>query len=213
MSVYREPKIVIGIDVGQKRDPTALCVVETDDRDLELAEGARRGRKRKTEQHYTVRHLERMAVGASFPEVKARISLLVEDLQYKTKRSPNTVYLDATGLGSPVVDLFEEAIPGTDVVGVYFTHGDRRVKEDDGIRLGKAFLVSRLQVLLQTQRLHLPKSAEAEQLAEDLLGYEIEVGEDANERYGAFRVGARDDLVTALGLAVQAEAKVGFFIC
>ena len=67
-------------------------------------------------------------------------------------------------------------------------------------------------MLLQTQRLHLPKSTEAELLAEDLLSYEIEVGEDANERYGAFKVGARDDLVTALGLAVQEEAELDFFV-
>jgi hypothetical protein len=31
------------------------------------------------------------------------------------------------------------------------------------------------------------------------------VSEDANDRYGAFRVGSHDDLVTALGLAVQTD--------
>ena len=159
-----------------------------------------------------MRHLERMAVGVSFPEVKNRLVQLVDDLEYQTRRTPHRIYLDATGLGQPIVDLFDEEISCSGVVGVYFTHGDRRAEEDDGIRLGKAFLVSRLQVLLQTQRLHLPKSTEAELLAEDLLSYEIEVGEDANERYGAFKVGARDDLVTALGLAVQEEAELDFFV-
>jgi hypothetical protein len=37
------------------------------------------------------------------------------------------------------------------------------------------------------------------------LDFEIRVEENANERYGAFRVGSQDDLVTALGLAVQPE--------
>jgi hypothetical protein len=32
---------------------------------------------------------------------------------------------------------------------------------------------------------------------------ESRVDENANDRYGAFRVGTHDDLVTALGLAVQ----------
>jgi hypothetical protein len=35
--------------------------------------------------------------------------------------------------------------------------------------------------------------------------YEIRVSEDANDKYGAFRTGAHDDLVTALGLAVQTD--------
>jgi hypothetical protein len=40
-------------------------------------------------------------------------------------------------------------------------------------------------------------------MKDELLDYEIRINEDANERYGAFKVGAHDDLVTALGLAVQ----------
>ena len=40
-------------------------------------------------------------------------------------------------------------------------------------------------------------------LARELLDYEIRVSEDANDRYGAFKVGNDDDLVTALGLAAQ----------
>jgi hypothetical protein len=42
-------------------------------------------------------------------------------------------------------------------------------------------------------------------LSEELLDYEIRVDENANDRYGAFRVGTHDDLVTALGLATQAD--------
>jgi hypothetical protein len=41
--------------------------------------------------------------------------------------------------------------------------------------------------------------------AQELQDYEIRVDENANDRYGAFRVGTHDDLVTALGLAVQLD--------
>jgi hypothetical protein len=58
-------------------------------------------------------------------------------------------------------------------------------------------------MLLQTHQLHLPRSPEAERLAEELADYEVQVAADANDRYGAFRVGSQDELVTALGLAVQ----------
>ena len=37
-----------------------------------------------------------------------------------------TLYVDATGVGQPVVDLLTQA--GLPVVGVYFTHGDRLVE-------------------------------------------------------------------------------------
>ena len=205
-----EPRkaMIVGVDIGQKRDPTAICVVQTEQRDRPTNS---RGTS-STDQHYLVRYLERMPVGASFPFVVERVARVVEDLHRHHHLRPDNIYVDATGLGPPIVDLFETAIPKCSIVGVYFTHGDRRADEDEGIRLGKAFLVSRLQLLLQTRRLHLPETDEAKLLAEDLLNYEIEVGEDANERYGAFRVGARDDLVTALGMAVQVEIFTGPWI-
>ena len=120
------------------------------------------------------------------------------------------IYVDATGIGMPVVDLISAEVEGVYyVTPVYFTHGDRRSEEGYGwqreVTLGKAYLVSRLQTLLQTGCLHLPRTSEAEVLAQDLRDYEIEVGEDANDRYGAFKVGTQDDLVTALGLAVQCD--------
>ena len=42
-------------------------------------------------------------------------------------------------------------------------------------------------------------------LGKELINYEIRVTQDANDRYGAFRVGAHEDLVTALGLATQED--------
>jgi hypothetical protein len=76
--------------------------------------------------------------------------------------------------------------------------------ENGSITLGKAWLVSRMQALFQGERLHLPPGhPEAETLVKELLDYEIRVDQDANDKYGAFKVGTHDDLVTALGLATQ----------
>ena len=99
------------------------------------------------------------------------------------------------------------------VIGVYFTYGDRRgVKKTFNVpevTLGKAYLVSRLQALFQNGRLHLPRGREPEALRAELVDYEIRVDENANDRYGAFKVGTHDDLVTALGLAVQVDRPDG----
>ncbi len=222
---------LIGVDIGQKRDPTAICVAVTE----------RRKVAGRTEVHFLVRHLERLSLGTPYPDVARRVGEVSDGARRRTRQSP-MLYLDATGVGKPVVDILREGVPAVRaIVAVYFTHGDRRTvspcfhppsfderSSDNGpehaprqylgptaaskepqVSLGKAFLVSRLQALLQTGRLHLPRSREAEALRQELLDYEIRVDADANDRYGAFRVGTHDDLVTALGLAVQADEPVG----
>jgi hypothetical protein len=192
--------VTIGLDVGQRVDPTAIAVVETDERDV----GAERPAV-----HHVVRHLERLPLGTAYPKVVERVAAIVAGVFTRTGER-TTVYVDATGVGTPVLDLLREAVDDADVVGVFFTHGDRRTEADGQITLGKAWLVSRLQALLQTGRLHLPRTREAEQTGRELLNYEIKVDQDANDKYGAFRVGTHDDLVTALGLAVQVDpARVG----
>lgn len=189
--------VSIGVDIGQKRDPTAIAVVERDER--KAGDG-------RSAVHHLVRHLERLPLDTAYPAVAERIAAV----QTGTLEQAGTlkVSIDATGVGQPIVDLMTAA--GVLVSAVYFTHGDRRTTNADGtISLGKAWLVSQMQVLLQSHRLHLPTTREAEALAKELLDYEIKISEDANDRYGAFRVGAHDDLVTAVGLAVQAEITAG----
>jgi hypothetical protein len=190
--------VFLGVDIGQKRDPTALCVAETELRQVE-------GRSKT---HFLVRHLERLPLGTRYPRVAERVAEMTAQVRTRTRENP-TIYVDATGVGQPIVDLLWERIPEGWVVPVYFTHGDRRVETREGvgvrISLGKAYLVSRLQALLQNRGLHLPRTREAETLTEELQTYEIRVTENANDHYGAFRVGTHDDLVTALGLATQSD--------
>ena len=191
--------IVIGIDIGQKRDPTAICVARSERRDEPPIGRAC---------HFLIHRLERLPLGTPYPRVADRVAEVVRGVSERTGEKVR-IFLDATGVGQPVVDLLKErslwATP------VYFTHGDRRTVEKSHVSLGKAWLVSRLQTLLQSRRIHLPRTAEAQVLAQELQDYEIRVDEDANDRYGAFRVGTHDDLVTALGLAVQEEpCWVGF---
>lgn len=197
--------ITIGADIGQKRDPTAIAVTELDRREVE---GDR------TETHFLVRYLDRLPLGTPYPEVARRVAAIAERAARQAGNSV-TVYLDATGVGQPVVDLVAERWRGGRLVAVYFTHGDRRNEDGGQVTLGKAYLVSRLQALLQSGRVHLPDSSEARALAAELQDYEIRVSEDANDKYGAFKVGTHDDLVTALGLAVQldrgGEAVGGFY--
>jgi hypothetical protein len=193
--------VVLGVDIGQKRDPTAICV----------AEAVRREVESRAETHFLVRHLERLPLGTPYPKVANRVARVTDRVQARAGESP-AVFVDATGVGQPVVDLLREQTCTRTLVAVYFTHGDRRTEAKEAgqlrVSLGKAYLVSRLQALLQSARLHLPRTSEAEALTEELLDYEIRVDENANDKYGAFKVGVHDDLVTALGLAVQVDRPV-----
>jgi len=192
--------VTIGADIGQKRDPTAVAVAEVE---------ARVGRH-KPEFYHVIRHMERLPLGTSYPDVATRLAEIVGGTRQR-RGLVHTLYVDATGVGQPVVDALAAANLGVPLMAVYFTHGDRRLEQEGPPRyvsLGKTWLVSRLQVLLQTGRILLPKTAEAEALAKELMDYEIRVTEQANDTYGAFKVGTHDDLVTALGLATQVDPRV-----
>lgn len=191
----------VGIDIGQKVDPTAIAVMQLE--------------SRADADHWVCRFLERQPIGTPYPAVARRLNEIIRGVERQlpyfddfgnliTPRLALEVYCDSTGVGQPIVDVLNEA--GVEVIPVYFTHGDRRSEVDRQVMLGKAWLVSRLKTLFQSGRIHLPPNhPEAAAMARELEDYEIRVTEDANDRYGAFRVGSHDDLVTALGLAVQTE--------
>ncbi len=220
----------IGIDLGQRVDPTCICVVEAAARELEperwvMPEGpgmftGRDARRipAKTETIYTVRFLSRLPLNTPYPRIYEVVADLLGNLQRYTERKPR-LYIDATG-ALPALDSLREALRGKPVVvvGCMFNHGDKLTPTGTSalpsLSVGKAFLVSRLQALLQWNRLILPaRSPEAESLKNELLNYEIKVDPDGDAKYGSFRTGQHDDLATALGLAVLsdpiAEARRG----
>lgn len=123
------------------------------------------------------------------------------------------VFVDVTGVGRPVYDIVERAIQrdarirSLDLRPITFVHGETYNQKTG--RMGKAYLVSRLQALLQERRLSLPpRHPEAQAMVRELKDYEIRVSDDAKDTYGAFKVGTHDDLVTALGLAVLEDPAV-----
>lgn len=195
--------LTIGVDLGQRRDPTAVAILELVDRSP-----ARDG----IDVHFECRHLERLKLGTKYPDVARRIAeLQTNAIQTARQRAVDrggndadvwmTTWVDATG-AVPALDILNEQ--GINCRPVFFTHGDRRTETGEQVSLGKAWLVNRLQALFHTGRMHLPPDhLEASAMARELADYEIKIDPDANAKYGAFAVGTHDDLVTALGLAAQ----------
>lgn len=189
------PVVTLGLHPGLGRDPCGLCVVEIQDRvGSETKVGGR---------HFIVRHLERLPPKTKVRTLADRLQEVVAGVRPRTQELL-PVCVNATGHGTPVVDRLVRGLAECWPWTVYFNHGDQRTKDGSTIHLGKAWLVTRLKVFLEEGQIHLPRTPEAEILAEELNDYELPVPPDA-DRYGAVRVGTRDELVTALGMAVQVE--------
>jgi hypothetical protein len=219
----------IGVDIGQKLDPTALIVVELQRRGYEtvepepldhdlcpegsrrrafmLAQDAARGPiKKGGETHYVARLVQRLPLGTSYPAVARRLAEI--DTRLRSQKLYPGFWVDATGVGKPIVDLLRSY--GLTVHPVYLNGSDQAVSgENRELRLGKCLLVSRLQLLLQAGRIHLPATPEAGVLVQELLDYEIRVNDNAHAEFGAFTLGSHDDLATALGLACWDESGWG----
>jgi len=114
--------------------------------------------------------------------------------------------VDATGVGGPVIDLIREPLRDRvcRLAVVTFTAGSRLEPGPAHweLRMPKAHLVSRLQSLLQLNRIHMGDYEEMRALARELADYELRVTDNARVTAGAFKSGTHDDLATALGLAV-----------
>lgn len=184
----------VGVQIGQGREPTAIAVAEVE----------RRTAGENVASHFQIHFLDRMPPGTTYPAIVARLVEIVAGVTTRTGSRP-TLNVDATA-ADPVLELLREK--QLEPVACHFNHGGRRNRIDlREVVIGKGFLVVRLKVLFQTGRLHLANTEETAILREELLAYELRLEDDADNRLGAFRVGTRDDLVTALGLAVQEDDR------
>ncbi|MGZ4848160.1 MAG: hypothetical protein ACXV5N_10245 [Halobacteriota archaeon] len=184
----------IGVDLGLRRDHTAIAVVE-----------APYGRPN-DERTYLAKFLTRLEHGLRYVDVAQKVGWLDEqltaDARQKGLRCCATYILDATGVGEGVSEIITAAMPKADIHKCYLTGGINWVEDLDLIKLPKTQMVSTLVALFDSERIKLPKaSKESETMVEELLNYEIHVSEEGRDQYGAFKVGTHDDLVTALGLA------------
>ncbi len=168
------PSYIVGLDLGQSRDFTALCVLEEPvwiaDEDTAFkfsvsqgwvspadmmplhVEMARQG------EHYqqperpvlACRHLERFPLNTPYPAIVDRVASLLTSPMLAL-REPVLV-VDATGVGAPVVDLFRQR--ELQPIAVTIT-GGTTVTHARGFEYGvpKRDLVSTIAVLLENHRL------------------------------------------------------------
>ncbi len=211
--------ITIGCDLGQRRDPTAICVTEAQLRETgrmlvsAVHDDGSQTETPETVPYYVVRQLERPELGTDYPSVAARLAEIVSRMERDMPDARLTLVMDQTGVGLPVVEIVRNAFRGfrCQITGAVLTSTERMEGfiGSAEIRLGKTHLVSNLKALLQQGRIKMPETKDARACAEEILDFEMRVSDNANLITGAFKTGTHDDLVIALGLSVLADPRAG----
>ncbi len=200
----RKNYFLVGLDLGQKGDYTALAVIE---RWVEALGGVNPVTfEPRTMTRLDLRHLSRIPLGTPYPEIVDRVCRIV--------RAPDllrncVLVVDATGVGAPVVDMFRRAPLECSMLPVTITGGTHQSRGPDGYSVPKRDLVTGLQVLLERDELRMPEALDAGgALVKELMNMQVKVSEGGHDSYAA-RSGVHDDLVLALGLACWGRKIVG----
>ena len=196
----------IGLDLGQRRDHSALVVVE----------------RRETMQALVtprfdvlqVRHAERAPLGTPYPHLIARVREMV---RHQELRGQCQLAVDETGVGGPVVEMLRAAQLGCEIQAVTITGGEREhayaAGGGAGWRVPKQDLMAGVQIALEKGELRIARRMEGVgSLVKELMDVRATPLRQGRVRVGADRHGEHDDLVIALALACWSakRKKTGF---
>ena len=187
-----KPEWVIGLDIGQRRDYSAITVLDW----LDQVTGTRDPVTFDFIRHTTIRlrHAERVPLGTPFASVVDRIGEIVSH----PKLRDSTLVVDATGVGAPVVELIRTAHLPCRLIPVQITGGSD--ESSDGVyhRVPKRDLVTGLQVLFDHWKPQLHTQAPAtKDLIRELAEFKARPSSNGGMRFE----GVRDDLAMSLALA------------
>lgn len=178
---------VVGLDLGQAQDFTALVVMEKPATEDDVKPVLQ------------IRYIERFILGTPYPTIAKKVKFFMTRPELKEN---SRLIVDATGVGKAVVDLLRvEGLSG--LIPVTITGGEVVTKDDSGYKVPKRELVGILQVLLQTDRLFIDANLRlSQELLNELLNFKVKIDpKTAHDSYGAWREGTHDDLVLATALA------------
>ena len=193
---------IVGVDLGQAHDPTAIAVIER--RTEPTEDWSSISLKVPTRTIYEVRHLERLPLGTAYPAQVEYIRDLCSRSplgRYDRRGKLNTsLVIDQTGVGRAVFDLFRER--GVRAIGITITAGEGESSARGGYRVAKLQLVSRLQAMLHSGELKIAAGLKDTQaLVRELQDFRASFTSAGNAVFNA-REGQHDDLVLAVAIGV-----------
>ena len=181
----KQQRFVLGVDLGQAHDYTALVVLERAENELH------------------VRHVERLPLGMSYPNQVERVAALVNSPQLALDV---LVAVDSTGVGRAVVDLLRAALVPLKMplTAITITGGATASRTGSRWTIPKRDLIASAQIALQTRQL---KIASAQLLADELAAYRVTISNEGHDSYSNGREAANDDLVLALAIATYVATR------
>jgi hypothetical protein len=192
------PQFLVGLDLGQSMDHSALAVVAVEER---YPAGTVFKEVAAKERHHAVTHLKRWPLGTSYPAI-------VRDVRALLSRPPLPgcrLVIDNTGVGRAVVDLFRQEVTNglkATLVPVTITGGERPHWSGGGWSVPKKDLAGTLQVLLGHRRLKVAAFPERDLLLGELRSFRVKVKPTTgHEDFAAWRERDHDDLVLATAIA------------
>lgn len=199
----RGPEFIVGVDLGQAADFTALSVLQRVPKETGRSRETFLGfgeveQEREYDDHFHLRYLERLPLHTTYPVVVSR----VQDLLIKAGPGARAV-VDATGVGRPVVEMMAH-LP---IVPVTITAGGQVSQDHFGWKVPKRILVSNAQILLQEKRLTFAgKLPKIDELTKELLAFKVRFSA-GGAQFESWREGIHDDLVLSICLASWWGAK------
>ena len=191
------PRYLVGLDLGQASDYSALSILEQN------GWGA--------EAEYLCRHLKRWPLHTPYTRIAEEAAAFVNREELQTG-GHNILAVDMNGPGAPAVDLLRAHALAAELVPI-FSHGGDRVIDADGVkRVPKRELVSKTQIALQEGKLKIaPGLAHAETLRDEMLNYQVKINEaTAHDSFGAWRTGTHDDLLFSVMLPLWCATAAPF---
>lgn len=188
-------RFYVGLDLGQRQDYTAIAVVE---RHRILSGEVHAGTRDRSEKvRYRCRLLRRMPLGTGWVEVVDRVRNL---MQSKELRDRSTLVVDASGVGSPVVEMLRKSA-GCPIDPVTITAGNHLKIDTHGYKMPRHELMSQLALMLEKRELEISSHAgEIENVRNELRNLRIRFGSKGQERFDPDKQSVHDDLVIAMAL-------------
>jgi hypothetical protein len=193
-------KWIMGVDLGQSTDPTAICVMNhrvIPGKEWIPNHKNQTSRQERTE-HFDVRHLERLPLGLPYP---VQVQRVADILQRPPLNAGCKLVIDETGVGRAVGDIFDAA--GLYPNRITITAGLEATRESGNRwHVAKGILISGVDARLHTGELRIAEAlSDAGALQEELKDFQRKVSDAGRATYNA-RVGAHDDLVLSVAISL-----------
>lgn len=165
------PTIYFGLDLGQRKDPTALAILQRLHRCTNVIDPV--SREYVWELVFQLRHVERFRLNTPYVQIVDKLHHLIRDVGLGTHplfvpagwplqpghvNNPlRTLVVDASGVGAPVVELLRRDIKDCTIVPITITAGETARPDPQGgggaYYVPRRDLISALRILLETNHL------------------------------------------------------------